>query len=82
MNDLLTAVRAGQHRDVPALVLRLDRAGRRSALAGLKELRKEARGWEWQRQDKIRKALLVAGAGCNTGAAAVTCAAGRGPRTR
>ncbi|MER8197939.1 DUF6493 family protein [Streptomyces microflavus] len=69
MSDLLTAVRAGQHRDVPALVLRLDRAGRRSALAGLKELRKEARGWEWQRQDKIRKALLVAGAGCNTGAA-------------
>lgn len=69
MTDLLTAVRAGQHRDVPALVLRLDRAGRRAALAELKELRKEARGWEWQRQDKIRKALQVAGAGCHTGAA-------------
>ncbi|MEV4879983.1 DUF6493 family protein [Streptomyces cyaneofuscatus] len=69
MTDLLTAVRAGQHREVPALVLRLDRAGRRAALAELKELRKEARGWEWQQQDKIRKALLVAGAGCHTGAA-------------
>ncbi|ARF71338.1 hypothetical protein B7C62_03005 [Kitasatospora albolonga] len=69
MNDLLTAVRAGAHREVPALVLGLDRAGRRAALAGLKELRKEARGWEWQRQDKIRKALQVAGAGCHTGAA-------------
>ncbi|MFF3093533.1 DUF6493 family protein [Streptomyces cyaneofuscatus] len=69
MTGLLTAVRAGQHREVPALVLRLDRAGRRAALAELKELRKEARGWEWQRQDKIRKALQVAGAGCHTGAA-------------
>ncbi|MEU0161434.1 DUF6493 family protein [Streptomyces sp. NPDC006261] len=78
MTDLLTAVRAGQHREVPALVLRLDRAGRRAALAEVKELRKEARGWEWQRQDKIRKALLVAGAGCHTGAAG--CAAWIGGR--
>ncbi len=69
MNDLLTAVRAGAHRDVPALVLGLDPAGRKAALAELKELRKEVRGWDWQRQDRIRKALHVAGAGCHTGAA-------------
>ncbi|MFF6909780.1 DUF6493 family protein [Streptomyces sp. NPDC012389] len=68
-DDLITAVRNGHHHAVPPLVLKLDRAGRRAALAELKELRKEARGWEWQRQDKIRKALLVAGAGCHTGAA-------------
>ncbi|MFJ5046441.1 DUF6493 family protein [Streptomyces sp. NPDC088719] len=69
MNELLTAVRAGRHHDVPPLVLGLDLPGRRSALAGLKELRKEVRSWDWQRRDRIRKALLVAGAGCHTGAA-------------
>ncbi|MFE7537406.1 hypothetical protein ACFU67_24405, partial [Streptomyces rhizosphaericola] len=69
MSDLLTAVRAGAHREVPALVLGLDAAGRKAALAELKELRKEVRGWDWQRQDRIRKALHVAGAGCHTGAA-------------
>lgn len=68
-DDLITAVRNGHHRAVPPLVLKLDRAGRRAALAELKELRKEARGWDWQRQDKTRKALHVAGAGCHTGAA-------------
>ncbi|MFJ6609560.1 DUF6493 family protein [Streptomyces sp. NPDC091289] len=69
MNELLTAVRAGRHHEVPPLVLALDRPGRRAALAELKELRKEVRGWDWQRRDRIRKALLVAGAGCHTGAA-------------
>ncbi|MFJ9890076.1 DUF6493 family protein [Streptomyces sp. NPDC091287] len=78
MNELLTAVRAGRHHDVPPLVLGLDLPGRRAALAGLKELRKEVRGWDWQRRDKIRKALLVAGAGCHTGAAG--CAAWIGGR--
>ncbi|MFJ5868047.1 DUF6493 family protein [Streptomyces parvus] len=78
MNELLTAVRAGRHHDVPPLVLALDRPGRRSALAELKELRKEVRGWDWQRRDRIRKALLVAGAGCHTGAAG--CAAWIGGR--
>ncbi|OCC12643.1 DUF6493 family protein [Streptomyces sp. PTY087I2] len=78
MNELLTAVRAGRHHDVPPLVLALDRPGRRSALAELKELRKEVRGWDWRRRDRIRKALLVAGAGCHTGAAA--CAAWIGGR--
>lgn len=69
MNELLTAVRTGRHHDVPPLVLGLDLPGRRAALAELKELRKEVRSWDWQRRDKIRKALLVAGAGCHTGAA-------------
>ncbi|PVC90230.1 DUF6493 family protein [Streptomyces sp. CS131] len=78
MNELLTAVRAGRHHDVPPLVLALDRPGRRSALTELKELRKEVRGWDWQRRDRIRKALLVAGAGCHTGAAG--CAAWIGGR--
>ncbi len=78
MNELLTAVRAGRHHDVPPLVLALGRPGRRSALTELKELRKEVRGWDWQRRDRIRKALLVAGAGCHTGAAG--CAAWIGGR--
>ncbi|WP_413754000.1 DUF6493 family protein [Streptomyces sp. R-74717] len=69
MKELLTAVREGRKQDVPALLARLDKAERRSALAELKELRKEARSWQWREQDKIRKALLVAGAGCHTGAA-------------
>ncbi|WP_030736468.1 DUF6493 family protein [Streptomyces griseus] len=78
MNELLTAVREGRHHEVPPLVLALDRPGRRAALAELKELRKEARGWDWRRRDRVRKALLVAGAGCQTGAAA--CAAWIGGR--
>ncbi|MCX4967984.1 DUF6493 family protein [Streptomyces sp. NBC_00654] len=73
MNDLLTAVREGRKQDVPALVLKLDPVGRRAALTELKALRKEAQSWEWQKHDKIQKALLVAGAGCHTGAAG--CAA-------
>ncbi|MFE2293068.1 DUF6493 family protein [Streptomyces sp. NPDC059452] len=69
MDELVTAVRKGHNRAVPPLVRKLDRAGRRAVLAELKELRKEVRGWEWRRQDKVRKALLVAGAACHTGAA-------------
>ncbi|MGW2088514.1 DUF7824 domain-containing protein [Streptomyces sp. NPDC001880] len=78
MKELITAVREARTRDVPALLAELDRAGRRSALAELKALRKEARSWPWDKQDKIRKALLVAGAGCHTGAAG--CAAWIGGR--
>ncbi|WP_406015678.1 DUF6493 family protein [Streptomyces sp. NBC_00984] len=78
MKELLTAVREARRLDVPALLSGLDRAGRRSALAELKELRKEARSWPWEKQDRIRKALLVAGAGCHTGAAG--CAAWIGSR--
>lgn len=61
MKELLTAVREARRMDVPALLSELDRAGRTSALAELKALRKEARSWPWEKQDKIRKALLVAG---------------------
>ncbi|MFD7616761.1 DUF6493 family protein [Streptomyces sp. NPDC059802] len=78
MKELLTAVREARRLDVPALLSGLDRAERRSALAELKELRKEARSWPWEKQDRIRKALLVAGAGCHTGAAG--CAAWIGSR--
>ncbi|MFI5772825.1 DUF6493 family protein [Streptomyces sp. NPDC051658] len=78
MKELLTAVREARRLDVPTLLSGLDRAGRRSALAELKELRKEARSWPWEKQDRIRKALLVAGAGCHTGAAG--CAAWIGSR--
>ncbi|WP_406379716.1 DUF6493 family protein [Streptomyces sp. NBC_01618] len=70
MKELLTAVREGRDEDVPALVVRLDRSQRRSALVDLKALRKEARSWSWHEQNGIRKALLIAGAGCHTGAAA------------
>ncbi|MDF6041114.1 DUF6493 family protein [Streptomyces sp. JH14] len=69
MKELLTAVREGRKEDVPALLAPLDRAQRRLALAELKALRKEAREWGWREQDKIRKALLIAGAGCHSGAA-------------
>lgn len=69
MKELLTAVREGRKEDVPALLLPLDRAERRSALAELKTLRKESRSWEWRERDKIQKALLIAGAGCHSGAA-------------
>ncbi|MGW1466537.1 DUF6493 family protein [Streptomyces sp. NPDC002308] len=69
MNDLITAVREARAQEVPALVRRLDRTGRRAALAELKSLRQEAKDWDWRKREKIRKALLVAGAGCQPGAA-------------
>ncbi|MEU7280064.1 DUF6493 family protein [Streptomyces sp. NPDC045431] len=73
VEELLKAVREGRRDDVPALVKGLDPAGRKAALAELKELRKELRGWDWDRWEErrsISRALLVAGAGCHTGAAA------------
>ncbi|MFF2330842.1 MULTISPECIES: DUF6493 family protein [unclassified Streptomyces] len=78
MKELLTAVREGRKENVPALLARLDRSERRLALDELKALRKEARSWNWREQDKIRKALLVAGAGCHSGAAG--CASWIGAR--
>ncbi|MEU9761438.1 DUF6493 family protein [Streptomyces sp. NPDC047987] len=78
MKDLLTAVREGHVKDVPGLLAGLDRAGLRAALAELKQLRKEARGWHWNERERSRDALFVAGAGCHTGAAAcATWLAGR-----
>ncbi|MEL5953893.1 DUF6493 family protein [Streptomyces sp. CLV115] len=78
MNELLTAVRESRAHDVPGLLAGMDRAERKAALAELKTIRKEARNWSWTEQGKVRKALLVAGAGCQTSAAA--CAAWIGGR--
>ncbi|MEU2453292.1 DUF6493 family protein [Streptomyces sp. NPDC012765] len=71
--DILAAVRAGHTRLLPDLLKPLDRDGRRDLLAGLKELRGELRaaGWDrWEERDLMSPALLVAGAACQTGAAA------------
>ncbi|MFE2140982.1 hypothetical protein ACFXA3_04370, partial [Streptomyces sp. NPDC059456] len=71
--DVLAAVRAGRTRTLPALLEPLDRARRRELLAALKELRGELRadGWaRWEERDRITPALLVAGAACQSGAAA------------
>ncbi|MFB7782008.1 DUF6493 family protein [Streptomyces vinaceus] len=67
------AVRAGRPRALPALLEPLDRSGRRELLAALKELRGALRadGWSrWEERDRINPALLVAGAACQSGAAA------------
>ncbi|MFB6504050.1 DUF6493 family protein [Streptomyces sp. NPDC002466] len=69
MKELLTAVRESPAHHVPSLLAGMDRAERRAALAELKALRKEVRGWSWEKQGKVRRALLVAGAGCHAGAA-------------
>ncbi|MFJ5552198.1 DUF6493 family protein [Streptomyces sp. NPDC093225] len=71
--EILATVRAGRPRELPALLRPLDRAQRRDLLAELKELRGELRasGWaRWQERERISPALLVAGAACQTGAAA------------
>lgn len=78
MNMLLNAVREGRLDDIRALLARLDRSERKAGLDELKTLRKEARGWAWGERTRVRKALLVAGAGCHTGAAG--CAAWLGAR--
>ncbi|MFG3498995.1 DUF6493 family protein [Streptomyces sp. NPDC047928] len=72
-SELLDAVRAGACEPVPDLVRSLDAAGRKAALTELKALRAEVRGWGWNDWDKrrrIQRALILAGAGCHTGAAA------------
>lgn len=69
MNTLLDAVREGRMDDIRPLLARLDRGGRKAVLDELKVLRKEARGWPWGERTRVRKAILVAGAGCHTGAA-------------
>ncbi|WP_351234053.1 DUF6493 family protein [Streptomyces sp. NPDC002133] len=73
MKELLDAARAGRVHDVPGLLKPMATAERRAALAELKELRREVRGWgwdRWQARSAAQRALLVAGAGCHTGAAA------------
>ncbi|NED12879.1 DUF6493 family protein, partial [Streptomyces sp. SID9124] len=78
MSTLLDAVREGRMDDIRPLLARLDRRGRKAALDELKVLRKEARGWRWGERTRVRKAILVAGAGCHTGAAG--CATWLGAR--
>lgn len=71
--ELLATVREGRTAELPGLIEPLDRDRRKALLAGLRELRGELRasGWDrWQERDLMSPALLVAGAGCNTGAAA------------
>lgn len=73
MNDVLDAVRAGRTERLPRLLGPLTPAERRTVLGELTALRREVRGWGWDRgseRDRIRGGLLVAGAGCHTGAAA------------
>ncbi|MEU2078881.1 DUF6493 family protein [Streptomyces sp. NPDC013489] len=73
VEQLLAVVRGGRAHKVPALLEPLDAAARKSALGQLKSLRSEVRGWDWKRWNEataVRRALYVAGAGCQTGAAA------------
>ncbi|MFJ7066117.1 DUF6493 family protein [Streptomyces sp. NPDC101115] len=75
VEELLAAVRAGACEKVPGLLAGLDADARKAALPKLSELRKEVRGWNWERwneQREVRRALRVAGAGCHTGPAAAT----------
>ncbi|MBW5483926.1 hypothetical protein GPJ59_19070 [Streptomyces bambusae] len=71
--EILDAVRAGRGDRLPALLQPLDVPARRALLTELTALRREVRGWDWNRwqeREEIRPGLLVAGAACQTGAAA------------
>ncbi|MFI5638774.1 DUF6493 family protein [Streptomyces goshikiensis] len=73
MNQILDAVRAGRTSLLPLLIKRLTPPERRALLPELTALRKEVRDWDWSRRREnggVASALLVAGAGCHTGAAA------------
>ncbi|AXG76689.1 DUF7824 domain-containing protein [Streptomyces paludis] len=73
MSELLTAVRAARAADIPGIVKPLTGAERKTELAALKALRAELRDWSWKRwreRNRVGQALVVAGAGCITGAAA------------
>ncbi|MEU9860297.1 DUF6493 family protein [Streptomyces sp. NPDC047971] len=73
VNKLLVTVRAGRDEAVPGRLKELGPGDRKAALAELKALRTEVRGWGWGRwneQSRVQRALRVAGAGCHTGAAA------------
>ncbi|WP_405754632.1 DUF6493 family protein [Streptomyces sp. NBC_00073] len=73
MNPILEAVREGRTDQLPGLLKPLTAPERQELLARLALLRAEIRGWDWSRwreRDRIRSALLVAGAGCHTGATA------------
>ncbi|MFG2710916.1 DUF6493 family protein [Streptomyces goshikiensis] len=73
MNQILDAVRAGRTSLLPLLIKRLTVPERRALIVELASLRREIRDWDWTRRREhgsSASALLVAGAGCHTGAAA------------
>ncbi|MFE9817205.1 DUF6493 family protein [Streptomyces sp. NBC_00236] len=73
IDDVLEAVRAGRTAQLPGLLEPLEPAHRRVLLTGLKELRRtlrSSRSEHWQDRNLMNPALVVAGAGCNSGAAA------------
>ncbi|MFD7627352.1 DUF6493 family protein [Streptomyces sp. NPDC059851] len=72
-NAVLDAVHAGSTDRLPGLIKHLPAAERRALVPELTVLRREIRDWDWSRRadrERIRPALLVAGAGCHTGVAA------------
>lgn len=69
VEELLEAVRGGLTAQVPGLLAGLDEAGRRAALAAVKELRRADRGSWSTAAVRRRGALLVAGAGLHGGPA-------------
>ena len=72
MSPLMEAVRAGRTAEVLNLLDGMTDAERRSFVPELKELRKELRAAPWEeRARRAYPALHVAGAACQTGAAAV-----------
>ncbi|MFI2371247.1 DUF6493 family protein [Streptomyces sp. NPDC018833] len=73
MTGLAAAVGEGRSHDVPGLLGTMTGEERKAALPVLKEIRAEVRGWDWERwreRGAVQDALLVAGAGCLSGAAA------------
>ncbi|NUO45603.1 MAG: hypothetical protein HOV82_26655, partial [Streptomyces sp.] len=72
MNALMDAVRAGRTSELTGLLDGMTDAERRAVFPELKELRKELRADRWGAQARrAYPALQVAGAACQTGAAAV-----------
>lgn len=72
VRELLRAVREGRAEAVPELVGTLTDAERRTCLPVLKSWRKTTRNNWGDGHTALRAALLLAGAGCCTGAAAAT----------
>ncbi|KUN16897.1 hypothetical protein AQJ23_42790 [Streptomyces antibioticus] len=72
MSALMEAVRAGRTGELPGLLDGMTDAERRAVFPELKELRKELRADRWSVQaGRAYPSLHVAGAACQTGAAAV-----------
>ncbi|MFI8536948.1 DUF6493 family protein [Streptomyces aquilus] len=72
MSALMAAVRAGRMGELPGLLDGMTDAERRAFLPELKELRRELRADRWNAQARrAYPSLQVAGAACQTGAAAV-----------